>query len=541
MSEVFISYARSTAPQARQVADALRALGYSVWRDDELPAHRAYAEVIEERLTAARAVVVIWSAEATRSQWVFSEANRAREDGKLVQMAVDGARLPMPFDSIQCADLAGWRGDTDAPGWRKVVASIADLVGTDVAPAQVGGGATLPGKPSIAVLPFANLSGDAEQDYFADGMVVEIVAALSRVRSIFVIASGSSLALKGQGLGPRDAARRLGVRYGLEGSVRKAGGRVRIAVHLIDADDGSQIWTHRFEDTLDDVFALQDQVALSAAGVIEPAVREAEVRRAATRPTDNMGSYDLYLRALSFLRTYVRTDVFKALDMTERAIGLDPEHGAATALACRINYLIDLYGWARDSTDHRARAIELGRRALRLVADDAWSLSNVATVMAFCERDIQGALTLIDRALTINPGCSAAWTMRGAVGVLNGRFDQAVEDFEVGMRLDPMGPDRVPCILFKAMARLQQRRFDEAVALARELVQQTDNPTGCAILAAGYGHLGQTVLAAEALERYRTLAPQPIETYARAVWHDPAHVKLFLDGVALAGGGDVTA
>lgn len=230
MADIFISYARSTEPQAKQIAEALRDLGYGVWRDDELPAHRAYNEVIEERLKAAGAVVVIWSADAVKSQWVRSEADRAREDGKLVQLTLDGARLPMPFDQIQCADLSGWNGDTAAAGWRKVVAGIGDLlVDAKNEPAILT--PPLPTKPSIAVLPFANLSGDPEQEYFADGMVVEIVASLSRVRSIFVIASGSGLSFKGKGLSPQEAARRLGVRYVLEGSVRKAGNRVRITVH----------------------------------------------------------------------------------------------------------------------------------------------------------------------------------------------------------------------------------------------------------------------------------------------------------------------
>ena len=233
MLDIFVSYARSTAHHAQAVAEALRALGYRVWLDDELPAHRAYADVIEERLRAAKAVVVIWSAEAAKSQWVQSEADRAREEDKLVQLTVDGARLPMPFDRIQCADLAGWTGDPEAPGWRKVAASVAELIGgagVAAAPVMAPPPPSLPSKPSIVVLPFANLSGDAEQDYFADGMVEEIVAALTRIRSIFVIASGSGLSFKGKGVSAQEAARQLGVRYVLEGSVRKSAGTVRIVV-----------------------------------------------------------------------------------------------------------------------------------------------------------------------------------------------------------------------------------------------------------------------------------------------------------------------
>src|SRR5215831_12875179 len=185
MSDVFISYGHSTtAPQARAAAAALRALGYSVWIDDDLPAHRAFTPEIEAQLTDAKAALVIWSAEAASSHWVLSEANRAREDNKLVQLRIDGARLPMPFDQSQCADLSGWSGESEHPSWRKVAASVADLVqgggGQGLAPPRVEAALPLPDKPSIAVMPFANLSGDPEQDYFADGVAIEVVSALSR-------------------------------------------------------------------------------------------------------------------------------------------------------------------------------------------------------------------------------------------------------------------------------------------------------------------------------------------------------------------------
>ncbi len=538
MSDIFISYARSTEAEAHKVAQALRALGYDVWRDDDLPAHRNYAEVIEERIGSAKALVVVWSAEAAKSEWVQSEADRARTDRKLVQLTIDGSPLPMPFDRIQCANLVGWTGDLDAPGLRKVIASIDVLMGGTEPSAKpvVQAPPPLPSKPSVAVLPFTDMTGSEGQDYFVDGMVVEITNALSRFKSIFVIASGSSLSLKNKGFSPQDAARQLGVRYVLEGSVRKAAGRVRISLHLVDATDGAQIWARLFEDTLEDVFAVQDKVALSIAGVIEPAVHQAEIRRASARPTDSMGSYDLYLRALPLYRTTAKSTVLAAFELLSRAIALDPDYGRALGLAARCHYLIDLYGWSDDRENNRRLGIALAYRALKAAGDDANVIAIAAGVLEALEPDHKAAVALVDRAIALNPGSAYVWFISGAIRVRAGETDVAIEHLETAMRLDPVGPDWLRLTVFLAMARFQQACFSEAARLSKECVQQSDHPTGYACLAASYGHLGQGRAAQEALARYRTLASQPIDAYARSFLVDPAHIKLFMDGIALAEG-----
>jgi adenylate cyclase len=539
VSDVFVSYARSTESQARQIADGLRALGFTVWRDDELPPHRTYAEVIEERLRSARAVVVVWSADAVKSQWVRAEADVARNAGTLVQLSLDGTAPPLPFNQIQCVDIAGWAGDPGVAGWRKLVDSVRDLVGQDLsspATAAAGFAPALPSKPSIAVLPFANLSNDPEQEYFADGMVVEIVTALSRFRSLFVIASGSSLSLKGKGLSPLQAAHQLGVRFVLEGSVRRAGGRVRISVQLVDAGDGTPVWTQRFDDTLDDVFALQDRVALSAAGVIEPAILYADARRSTTRPTENAGSYDLYLRALALVRSYDATRFDHVIELAERAIELDPSHAAAVALGVRCHYLASLYGWSGDAEPHRRRALELAEQALRLAGDDANTVAAVAPILAYLGRDLDGSIRLVERALELNPGSVTAWFNSGIVRVAAGDLALAIEHLETASRLDPIGPDRPSRMLFVAMARFQQRRFTEAAALASELFQHFNNPTGCVILAASYGFLGRPDDARAAIARYESLSPLTVEELAPAIWRTDAHLRLFLEGIALANG-----
>jgi len=530
MSDIFISYARSTEAQAETIALALSALGYGVWRDDQLPAHRDYSEVIEERLQSARAVLVLWSAEAVKSQWVRAEADVARGAGTLVQLTLDGAMPPLPFNRIQCADLSGWAGDVGAPGWRKVAASIAELAGEAAPSPRAEAPLALPSKPSIAVLPFANLSNDPDQEYFADGMMDEIVTSLSRIRSIFVIASGSTLTFKGKPVNLRDAARQLGVRYLLEGSVRKAGAKVRIAVKLIDGRDGAQIWAERFEDTLDDIFALQDKVALSVAGVIEPAIGAAESRRLSDRPTDNMGSYDLFLRAAP-LRASLRVgEVKQALDLLERAIALDPDFGAALAHAAGCHSQIASNGWSDDPDGHRRQGLALAERAIAVAEDDAEVLAQIANALTELEANLHRAGALTDRALHLNPGCARAWFIAGIVALGGGDGDRAVECFENAGRLDPVSSLRERTRIHIAMARCVQERWDEALQIFRQTTYR--NVRVYTFLVVLHGHLGQLREGREALAQYQALSTVPIEDIARSLCHRKADLDLMLAGIA---------
>ncbi len=394
----------------------------------------------------------------------------------------------------------------------------------------------LPAKPSIAVLPFANLSNDPEQAYFADGMMEEITTALSRIRSIFVIASGSTQSLRGKTSAPQEIGHQLGVRYILEGSVRKASNRVRIGVTLIDASDGAQIWAERFEDTLEDVFALQDKVAVSVAGVIEPTIREAEIRHLAKRPTENMSSYDLFLRASALVTVYEKTEIFTALELLDQAIALDQNYALAFSLAAYCHAQVVVTGWSDDPEMHRRLAVDLAQRALRVGGDDAEVLSWVTGTYLPLNEDIDTSIALIDRSIALNPGSSFAWHMSGWLHAASGEADLAVEHFKTAMRLDPCSTDRFYLLSGIALARFDQRRFGEAIALLKESLQlQASVSINQALLAACYAHLGKLSAAQAALADYRKLSSIEIQKRI-TLFHKPEHRQLFLDGIALAEG-----
>src|SRR3954470_18073837 len=297
MSHVFISYARTDEPLATLIADSLREDGFEVWRDDELPAHRAYAEVIEERIKGARAVVVLWSAEAAKSQWVRAEADTARSALTLVQATLDGTIPPMPFNQIQCADLKAWDGQRTSPGWRKLIASVAELAGPRGEPETSRASSST---VSVCVLPFQNMSGDPEQEYFSDGISEDITTDLSNVSALEVIARNTAFTFKGQSVNVCEVARKLGVTHVLEGSVRKVANQVRITAQLIDGRTGGHVWADRFDRDLTDIFTIQDEISRSIVNALKvkllPAEREAIERRGTEVPE----AYNLYLLARQY-------------------------------------------------------------------------------------------------------------------------------------------------------------------------------------------------------------------------------------------------
>jgi adenylate cyclase len=510
LSDIFISYARSTANQARAAAESLRGLGYSVWLDDDLPSHRAYSDVIEEQLASAKAVVVIWSAEAVKSQWVRSEADRARADNKLVQLVVDASRLPMPFDQIQCADLSGWAGQRDHAAWDKVVASLAEVVrGTALAPAPTRAASPPlppPDKPSIAVLPFANLTGDASQDYLADGIVEAITAALSRVRSFFVIARNSAFTYKGQTVNVREVGRQLGVAYVLEGSVQTAGARIRISVQLIDAEGGTGVWSGRHDGAIDDIFDLQDRITEQVAGALQPSIRTAEIERSHRKRPQDLGAYDYAMRAMRHVWALEEEESVKALELVDRALGIDPDYPLALTLAAWCHAQRSVYNWATDIEASQALALSLAERAADLSGDDPLILTVLGAVHTFVHN--RGtARVLLERAVALDPNGAWAWSRLGWIDVYSDRPAEAIEKFERALRLSPLDPMNFNNYVGIGAAHENLEDYDQAVAFYRRGLEERPHAHWL------YRHLACALSGAGRMDEARQAYAQMLRAY----------------------------
>jgi TolB-like protein len=394
----------------------------------------------------------------------------------------------------------------------------------------------LPDKPSIAVLPFQNMSGDPEQEYFADGMVEEIITALSRIRWLFVIARNSSFTYKGKAVDVKQVGRELGVRYVLEGSVRKAGQRVRITGQLIDAVAGTHLWADRFEGSLEDVFELQDQVAISVAGVIEPTLQAAEARRSAGRPTNDLTSYDLYLRALPTLSSVTKEGIGEALDLLDQAIARDPLYGPALALAAMCAFQLHLQGWTDSLDASRQHGVDYARRAIRAATDDPFVLASAAVVLGHFGEDNEAVIALMDRSLTANPSFAYGWHWSGALRLIAGKPDTAIEHVETSLRLNPRDRFGAPLgLTLLGGAYFFKRQFDTAIAKLQESIQGRPGvPMSYRYLAACYAHMGRLNEAREVVERLGALTPVIVPH--TVPFRNEEHRELYLSGLRLAAG-----
>jgi adenylate cyclase len=475
MADVFVSYARTDEATADSVANALRAEGFAVWRDDQLPAHRAYADVIEERLHSAKAVVVLWSAEAARSQWVRAEADSARNAGILVQAALDGVIPPLPFNQIQCADLGGWDGTSETPGWRKLKDSLRVLVG---APKSSAGERPRRGKLCVCVLPFQNMSGDSEQEYFSDGISEDITTDLSQISSLGVVARNTAFTFKGQSVDVEEVARKLGVSHVLEGSVRKAGGRVRINAQLIDGATGEHVWAERYDRELEDIFAIQDEISKAIVGALKLKLLPEEKKAIEQRGTTSAEAYNLYLLARQYWVTGNHGDPRReerVMRICAKAVQVDPYYAQAWAL------------------------LALAQSSLRYNFD----------------RDVDDGFAAAHSALSIDPTVGEAYCAKVRRLAEQGRLEEAEVEIEKALRVAPDSWD-----VHKEAGRTARLR-PEGIARAR-----THYERAVELMDGDYHAWAMLVMCCQALgdgEMVRCGAAKMVSEAERALQHDPSN------------------
>jgi TolB-like protein/class 3 adenylate cyclase len=396
----------------------------------------------------------------------------------------------------------------------------------------------LPDKPSLAVLPFQNMSGDPEQEYFADGMVEEITTAVARLPWLFVIARNSSFTYKGKAIDVKQVARELGVRYVLEGSVRKGGSQVRITGQLIDTATGAHIWADRFDGALDDIFELQDQVASSVVGAIEPKLRQSEMERAARKPTESLDAYDLYLRALAQSYRYSEEGLGEAVVLLRQTLAIDPSYAPAASMLGWCHVLQRFQGWGTLSYDDLVAGVRLARQALEGARDDPDTMWQAAITLSFAGEAAMAAAVL-DRALVLNPNAAHAWVSRGFIHAMANQPEPAIEAFDRGLRLSPFDPLGHFTSSGFAVAHLAARRFEQAIEWAdRALHDQPRSIPAIRVKIAANAHLGRLDEAHATLGRLLALHPGLTIAKYRALFTAPMVpelVELYVAGLRLAG------
>jgi adenylate cyclase len=397
---------------------------------------------------------------------------------------------------------------------------------------------TLPDKPSIAVLPFQNMSGDPEQEYFADGMVEDIITALSRFKSLFVIARNSSFTYKDKAVDIKQVGRELGVRYVLEGSVRKAGSRIRITGQLIDAGNGAHIWADKFDGALDDLFELQDSITSSVVGAIAPKLQISEFERIRQKPTDSLSAYDFYLRGLAKLYQFKQAPLEEARPFFQKSIEIDP-HFAAPYAASAFRYGVrQTFGWGVITSEERTEVVQLCRRAVELENDDATVLSYAGFLLSFAAGQLDDSAALLERAVEANPNAAVAWTYRGFNNILLGNHSTALKDFGRSLRLSPLDPIAFATKIGPAQAHFFLGHYAEASRCAAEaIVARPDFLSSHVWAGACNAMAGNLEAARRSIEIVKRIDParRVSTTFQRYPLRREEDLKRFMEGLRLAG------
>jgi adenylate cyclase len=506
MAQVFVSYARSDDDLAAAIAQGLRDAGYEVWRDDELPAHRSYADVIEERIRDAAAVVVLWSAEAAKSQWVRAEADSARSDRRLIQATLDGTVPPMPFNQIQCADLKGWDGERTSPGWKKLLASIDALAGP---PGKAETRRESARAVSVCVLPFQNMSGDVEQEYFSDGISEDITTDLSKVSALEVIARNTAFTFKGKSVNVCQVAKDLDVTHVLEGSVRKVGDRVRITAQLIDGRTGGHVWADRYDRDLTDIFTIQDEISKAIVAALKLKLLPEERKAIEQRGTQDPDAYNFYLLARQYWVTGNIGDQRReerVMRICSRAVEIDPYYARAWALLAlaqsNLRYMFRCQVDDGFAAAHSALTIDPGIAEAHIPL-----IRRLEDRRAYADADAE-----MEKALGQD---SDSWEVNkeaARVRLRQGRVDHAAQLFEKAASL--MDSDvhawarLVSCHHKLGDGAAKKSAAESTIAQAeRVLAQDPSNGAAMSFGALAHAALGQTERAREWMERGLLIDP----------------------------------
>ena len=444
MPDIFLSYNREDQTVARRFAEAFAAAGFDVWWDTTLRAGEAYDQVTEKALKTAKAVVVLWSKRSVDSRWVRAEATLADRQKTLVPVTIEPCERPIMFELTQTADLSHWQGQPADPAWLTFLADLKRFVQTRASaaapeplPVPAGSLAAAIDRLSVCVLPFANMSNDADQEYFADGISEDIITDLSKVSALSVTSRNTAFSFKGKHVDLKQVARQLGVSHVLEGSVRKAGNRVRITAQLIAGVSDDHLWAERWDRDLDDIFALQDEISEAIVAALKLKLFPEEKKAIEDRGTTNVEAYDLYLRARALARTYSPTEILRAIEIYREALALDQDFAPAWAGLARAlsRAIINAAGDRAQTLKDREEAFS---RALAL-APNEWTTQLTLASQLTMQRDWATAERTYARASELAPA-SEAGVLSGLAYFLAevGRSRESVELYRSSLRAEPL-------------------------------------------------------------------------------------------------------
>ena len=442
MPDIFLSYNREDQATARRFAEAFQADGLEVWWDATLRSGEAYDEVTENALKTAKAVVVLWSPRSVVSRWVRAEATLADRNKTLLPVMIEACDRPIMFELTQTADLTRWDGSRADKAWLEFLSDARRFVQSGViapspAPATAPSAPRQPDKLSICVLPFANMSADAEQEYFADGISEDIITDLSKVSSLFVIARNTAFTFKGKSVDVPQVASQLKVTHVLEGSVRKAGNRVRITAQLIDGASGGHVWADRFDRDLDDIFALQDEISQEIVAALKLKLLPSEKKAIQERGTANAEAFDLYLRARGLARTFSPMEIRRAIEIYRQALALDPDF--AEAWSGLGNALARALVNAPETHAQTRREMDLAFDRAIALAPDTWTTQLSLANKLFSRRDWSGAEDAFMRALQRAPASEPSVQARFGEFLSHvGRTREGIEHLRTALRAEPL-------------------------------------------------------------------------------------------------------